>query len=394
MSSTNISKGNNVTTELISLLVDLATIEAESSISDIVPVTQQATSKVMNAIGAADFLNGALVMLQSDETRIKAGTLEVLAERVPKVTEAVHREQQKTAISIIDCIRDVVSRQSAGALVNSALNALRAISSSIGPGKESALVSTVLSVIKIIKAPQSSGDGAIFTLQGLVSTLPAFNGTAELTAIVKLHLEYSVTLSGPMAGLMNAKKISSNTLLPEHVDGLIAFSVFFKRSLRVARRPDIQEHIRSIFSAFLNDFGVNMNSTTGSRDTIVPRLCDWAFAAESTNTERKITFCHMYSALLDYFKENPPSHALDRTRTPQTKGEGDGSADGMVTGAAVTRITLVPKTSGAVTPRQSALKLTTQVTASKVLKRPNFNSKFPGSCKEEGTQLSCQWQQS
>ncbi|KAG1775600.1 hypothetical protein EV702DRAFT_421745 [Suillus placidus] len=384
--STDISRGDNATTELVSLLVDLATIEGDSNISDIVSVTQQTTSKVMNAIGAADFLNGALVMLQSDETRIKAGALEIIAERIPKVTEAVRREQQKTAMSIIDCIRDVVSRQSAGALVNSALNALRAIGSSICPGEESALVSTVPSVIKIIKAraslqsaiavlpcyvsslgprliphfreiaqectsvlqeglsgkmAQTSVDGAISTLQGLVSTLPAFYGAAELRDIVKLHLEYSVTSSGPMTSLMKAiaKKIASNMLLPvlcdlwpdleksqkkEHIDGLIAFFVFFKRSLRVARRPDIQEHIRSIFSVFLDGFGVNMKSTTGSRDgephiisaflelvvklnetafrPLFRRLYDWAFAAESANIERKVTFCHMYSALLDYFK--------------------------------------------------------------------------------------------
>ncbi|KAG1852147.1 hypothetical protein DFJ58DRAFT_791745 [Suillus subalutaceus] len=382
--STDISRGDNATTELVSLL-------ATANISDIVPVTQQTTSKVMNAIGAADFLNGALVMLQSDETRIKAGALEILAERIPKVTEAVRREQQKTAISIIDCIQDVVSRQSAGVLVNSALNALRAIGSSICPGEESALVSTVPSVIKITVLPcyvsslgprliphfreiaqectsvlqeglsgkmaQSSVDGTISTLQGLVSTLPAFYGAAELRGIVKLHLEYSVTLNGPMTGLMKAiaKKIPSNMLLPvlcdlwpdleksqkkEHVDGLIAFFVFFKRSLRVARRPDIQEHIRSIFSVFLDGFGVNMKSTTGSRDVsllvvtcgetnrcqgephshfgilgtccetstetafrpLFRRLYDWAFATESENIERKVTFCHMYSALLDYFK--------------------------------------------------------------------------------------------
>ncbi|KAG2363636.1 hypothetical protein BDR07DRAFT_1471237 [Suillus spraguei] len=384
--STDISRGDNATTELVSLLVDLATIEGDSNISDIVSVVQQATSKVMNAIGAADFLNGALVMLQSDETKTKAGALEILAERIPKVTEVVRLEQQKTAISIIDCIRDTVSRQSAGVLVNSALNALGAIGSSICPGEESALVSTVPYVIKIIKAraslqsaivvlpcyvsslgprliphfreiaqectsvlqeglsgkmAQSSVDGAISTLQGLVSTLPAFYGAAELSDIVKLHLEYSVTLNGPMTGLMKAvaKKIPSNMLLPvlcdlwpnlkksqkkEHVDGLIAYFVFFKRSLRVARGSDVQEHIRSIFSVFLDGFGVNMTSTTGSRDgephiisaflelvvklneaafrPLFRRLYDWAFAAESANIERKVTFCHMYSALLDYFK--------------------------------------------------------------------------------------------
>ncbi|KAG2757731.1 hypothetical protein P692DRAFT_20824545 [Suillus brevipes Sb2] len=369
-SSTDISRGDNATTDLVSLLVDLATIEGDSNVSDIVSVTQQTTSKVMNAIGAADFLNGALVMLQSDETRIKAGALEILADRIPKVAEAVRREQQKTATSIFDCIRDVPTVS-------------RSIGSSICPGEESALVSTVTSVIKTIKTRaslqtaiavlpfslgprlipyfreiaqectsvlqeglsgkmvQSSVDDAISTLQGLVSTLPAFYGAAELRDIVKLHLDYSVTLSGPMTGFMKAiaKKIPCNMLLPvlcdlwpnleksqkkEHVDGLIAFFVFFKRSLRVARRPDIQEHIRSIFSVFIDGFGVNMKSTTGSSDgephiisaflelvvklnetafrPLFRRLYDWAFAAENANIDRKVTFCHMYSALLDYFK--------------------------------------------------------------------------------------------
>jgi U3 small nucleolar RNA-associated protein 10 len=59
-------------------------------------------------------------------------------------------------------------------------------------------------------------DGAISTLQGLVSTLPAFYDAAELSNIIKLHLQYSVTMSGAMTGLMKAiaKKIPSSSLLP------------------------------------------------------------------------------------------------------------------------------------------------------------------------------------
>jgi len=67
--SAEVAMGVNETTELISLLVDLITTEGEN-LGDIVSVTQQATSKVMNAIGAPDFLNAALVMLQSDDTRV------------------------------------------------------------------------------------------------------------------------------------------------------------------------------------------------------------------------------------------------------------------------------------------------------------------------------------
>jgi U3 small nucleolar RNA-associated protein 10 len=179
--SSEVSGADNETTELISLLLELTTTEGEN-ITDVMSVAQQVTSRVMNAVGAADFLNGALVMLQSDDarvglhsslcdsflplTQIKAGALEILAERIPRVVETVRLEQQKTVLSIIDCIRDVISHQSAGTLVNSALNALRVIGSSICPGEESAVVTTVPSVLKIIKARAS--------LQSAIIVLPCY----------------------------------------------------------------------------------------------------------------------------------------------------------------------------------------------------------------------------
>jgi U3 small nucleolar RNA-associated protein 10 len=179
-SSTDISKGDNATTDLISLLVDHATIKGDSNVSDIVSVPQQTTSKVMNAIGATDFLNGTLAMLQSDETMVGSHfPYEILSHlvsssrlvllkslqtgypRLQKLSVANNRRllhQFSTAFG--------TSRQSAGVLVTSALNALKAIGSSICPGEESALVSTVISVIKTIKTRAS--------LQTAIAVLPCY----------------------------------------------------------------------------------------------------------------------------------------------------------------------------------------------------------------------------
>lgn len=57
-----------------------------------------------------------------------------------------------------------------------------------------------------------------------------------------------------------------------------------------------------VISAFL-ELVVKLNETAFR--PLFRRLYDWAFAADdrrTANIERKITFCHMYSALLDYFK--------------------------------------------------------------------------------------------
>ncbi|KAH7920221.1 hypothetical protein BV22DRAFT_1199044 [Leucogyrophana mollusca] len=261
---------NGTTTDLISLLIDLTTARGEnaqaSGVPDIAVTAQTTITKVMEVMWAVDFLTAILTMLQSDDSRIKSGALQLLAKRVSEITETARRDSLATTKQIVDSIHDIISRQSAGELVDSALNALRSVGSTVCPGEEAPLTTTIPSLLKIIQArtsaasalgvlpcyvtglgpriipyfrdivqeclsilrenikgkwQQSTAEGdALSTLQSLLSSLPAFYGEAELTQVTTLYLEYSAAASelqsNPMAVLVKAiaKRAPAKVLLP------------------------------------------------------------------------------------------------------------------------------------------------------------------------------------
>ncbi|KAF9238673.1 hypothetical protein BU15DRAFT_88298 [Melanogaster broomeanus] len=263
-----ISEGGR-TTDLITHLVDLATLQTgqapESEVATIIVAAQTAIGRILGVISAGEFMSGALVMLKSEESRIKSGALVVLSERVPAIHEKVRQEHQVTMINVIDQIRDIITRQSAGSLVESALAALNAIASTCCAGEESALLGTLPHIIKVVRSRTSAsaavavlpcyisalgpriiphfkdiaqecisilregligksqlggvGGSALTTLQSLLSSLPAFYGATELNEVAKLYTEYSATTTNqnnPLTGLIKAisQRTSAEVLLP------------------------------------------------------------------------------------------------------------------------------------------------------------------------------------
>jgi U3 small nucleolar RNA-associated protein 10 len=96
--------------------------------------------------------------------------------------------------------------------------------------------------------------------------------------------------------------------------------------LRSASRPDVLEQLRSLFKVFLESFArratlKNLDNDDGEREAIgaflemtvklnetafrplFRKMFDWAFV-DGTESEiyRQITFCNIFSALIDYFK--------------------------------------------------------------------------------------------
>ncbi|KIJ60905.1 hypothetical protein HYDPIDRAFT_42974 [Hydnomerulius pinastri MD-312] len=401
------SSGDGSTTDLITHLVDLATLPngqaSEGELATIVPAAQSAIGRIMSVISAGEFLTGALVMLKSEEPRIKSGALKVISERIPVITEKVRQEQLATVNNIIHLIRDIITRQSAGTLVESALSALKAIGSTSCAGEEPAILATLPHIIKVVRSRTSAaaavavlpcyisalgpriipyfkdiaqecaailreclkgksqlatvGETALMTLESLLSSLPAFYGATELTEIAKLYVEYNATSSAqhnPLTGFTKAiaKKTSAGVLLPvlydlwpsvgkaqtkEDVNGMVGYFTLFKRALQAAPRPEVLESLRQIFKVFMEAFEVKM--TFGSKEgeplvisafielvvklnenvfrPLFRRLHDWAFAEENADNARKTTFCHVYTALLDYFKGlmNPYMSTLLRPLT-------------------------------------------------------------------------------
>lgn len=105
---------------------------------------------------------------------------------------------------------------------------------------------------------------------------------------------------------------------------MVGFFVFLRRSLRTAARPVVLEHLRPLSKLFQDAFEIvstGQNSLI-QRDLVSAflelvvklnetafrplfrRLSDWAFTdtTSSANVSRAVTFCNIYSALLEYFK--------------------------------------------------------------------------------------------
>ena len=85
---------------------------------------------------------------------------------MPLVTEKLREECQPTVIDLIGLIRGVIEHQSAGSLVESALQALKALGSTCCHGEEATLLSTLPHILKVVRSRTSAAAG--------VSVLPFF----------------------------------------------------------------------------------------------------------------------------------------------------------------------------------------------------------------------------
>ncbi|TFK95259.1 NUC211 domain-containing protein [Pterulicium gracile] len=171
--------------------------------------------------------------------------------------------------------------------------------------------------------------------------MSTFWGTAELTQVIKLCLDASSLPSGKVqatATLVKSltKQPAAKVLLPTlaeiwpsvedaaragKTEKVISYFDFLKRALRNAERDVVSDQLKFIFKLFLRAFEVvvpgsesqtkaisafvelvvKLNDTTFK--PMFRRLFDWAFADSSDKSvQKKISFCDVYIALLDYFK--------------------------------------------------------------------------------------------
>lgn len=183
-------------------------------------------------------------------------------------------------------------------------------------------------------------------LQALLHSIPKFWSKNELAQVLDVYLESSSSAARThvpeMATLMKAvaKKAPAKVLLPllcetwtsvasadkeVSEDQLLAYWSVLKRTIRAAPRPIISDHLRQLFKTFLDAFQffasnpqlqeniepaaistflelvVKINEATFK--PLFRKLFDWAFTIDdSMANARKLVFCHIYSALLDYFK--------------------------------------------------------------------------------------------
>ncbi|KAK0216141.1 armadillo-type protein [Armillaria fumosa] len=363
----------------VSLLVLMATLPSgqgsDTRMEDVNKASRLSLAQALKVMSAVDFLNSAIAMLESSEQTVQVGALDLIAERVPMVSDSIRRKSTAAIVKIIERTKDLLISFPTGPIAVSGLKALRSIGAHICSGEEAAITQVLPVLVSDIRGSRNTihamsalsplaaklgpriipffreivdlcvgilrdGTEDLMTvttevLHGLLTSIPSFWGSGELTQVIKLYI---FTSKGARNASLTSfvktltKKAPEKVLVPTltqiwvslspspSIDQYDAFFDIVKKFLRVASKGVIQDNLRALFNTFLEAFGALSHSDL-SRTPVVPaflelivkinentfrplfrRLYDWAFVTAADDATRKVTFCHVYSSLLDYFK--------------------------------------------------------------------------------------------
>ncbi|KAA1474189.1 hypothetical protein DENSPDRAFT_781033 [Dentipellis sp. KUC8613] len=250
---------------------------------------------------------------------------------------------------LTECVPLVVSALRDARYVASAVTVLPPLCSNLGPRIIPHFRSIIEECVNIVRTGTKEGSkgsstltgDALKVLQALFSAIPTFWGKPEISKVVTLHLDLraSAVKFEDFEAFIRAiaRKAPSTVVIPTlcelwpslqagEGDAALrfeAYSALLKRAVRTATRALILENLRPLFKIFLEAFGLRgklsaeeatkvepttiaafIELTTKLNETafkpLFRRLFDWAFA--DAGLTKKITFCRIYVALLDYFK--------------------------------------------------------------------------------------------
>ncbi|KAF7297329.1 U3 small nucleolar RNA-associated protein 10 [Mycena indigotica] len=183
-----------------------------------------------------------------------------------------------------------------------------------------------------------ASQGPLEVFHGLLTSIPKFWSTAELGLVLRLYIDKhtssslsafmkTVTKRAPTPVLLTAlSELWPSVQSDPHIDRVVGYFDLLKRALRGGARPAVQDNVRLLFKIFQEGFDLDVVIPHGEVETqakkqsitafvelvvklneasfrpLFRKLYDWAFADETSQTKRKLTFCNVYTGLLDYFK--------------------------------------------------------------------------------------------
>lgn len=156
---------------LISGLVDLATIDRAAlgvKVGGLSLAAQNTLGKALGVMPARDFVDAIEFMLGSDSTivcyvfyllrtylpfwQIHVGALELLSERIPKITDGVRQEITATINSIVTSTIKLLAWENVE-LRTHCLRALKSIASTLAPKEEGVLTAALPSILATLNVP-------------------------------------------------------------------------------------------------------------------------------------------------------------------------------------------------------------------------------------------------
>ncbi|KAF9480276.1 hypothetical protein BDN70DRAFT_905831 [Pholiota conissans] len=370
ISSENETSISTVIAQLISLAVLPGGFTAETKIEEIAEAARSSLNMLLSSMSVGKFMESVQTMLDSGDVKVQVGVLELLAKRLPDVATKARPGVSASVISILASIKKLASVQKEGPIVINSLQALNSIASTVCPGEESPLTELVPFVLsgaqdQLLAKPalaalasmsvklgpriipffraiisqsitilrgnnNGMGNDAFAILDGLLSTIPTFWGSGEVTQVTSLYIDQT-SLNSRMIPALNslakslAKRAPAKVLLPTLLDmweplqparNLAKISA----TLHHADRPTVLANLRSSFKVFLAALDiVKVDDKAQSRviaafkeltvklneaafKPLFRRLYDWAFVEDPSDNARKVTFGHLYINLLEFFK--------------------------------------------------------------------------------------------
>ncbi|KAM6493306.1 hypothetical protein JOM56_011440 [Amanita muscaria] len=288
-----------------SMLITLASLKAAPTGSidadDIREAARTSLRHALTAMPAATFVASAVAMLESQDSDVQSGALDLLGERLPMIADNVRQTVTDMVKKVIDWIRTLITSQIDVPVMEPAFRALRSIGSSLQPGEEATIsdaVPIILAIIKqeapiahvalasLVPLPTKLGprfipylrdtvsicvcrmtaepaEDARTLLQNLLVVIPTFWGTTEVTEVISTFTKSAPSLA--MLGLIRAitKRVPSKVLLlsllqmwPTYQDATDKVNVgayfdVMTRALRSAAQPLVLELLRPLVKLFL-----------------------------------------------------------------------------------------------------------------------------------------------
>ncbi|KAL1745319.1 armadillo-type protein [Schizophyllum fasciatum] len=235
--------------------------------------------------------------------------------------------------ALLECVQPtlVAIRERKNTLI--ALTALAPLLAKLGPRAIPFLRETVALCTSILRNNEADLDvPSVAVLQALLSSIPAFWSSNETSVVLTLVLDcpnvpFSASLGKAVVKRLPAKALVAALLeLWDKVSGntnrLCGYFNLLKRAYHKADRVVVIDGVREALKRFTEGLEIVATSHSAELESalvaafiemvvklneaafrpIFRKLYDWAFTGTDDGNSKRVTFCHLYIALLDYFR--------------------------------------------------------------------------------------------
>ncbi|KAI0692328.1 hypothetical protein BC835DRAFT_1416622 [Cytidiella melzeri] len=303
---------------ILALLLDVAvTTEdqlTQASMDQLSSIARSAINNALRVMSAKDFVMGVLKVVESGKPKLQRGAFDVFSEQLGNVSEKVRQDVRPAILKILEVVKKLLPSAEEQLLL-SALNALKALSSTMAAGEESPLTTTVPLVITMVQQRKtlSSALGVLLVLiqklgpriipyfkevvkecasvldeedsrahaesigvlHALLTSIPGFWSSRDFLLIIELYLKqqksdtqrHQTQLSTFVKTL--AKRAPSKVLLPTICDlwprlaankpdsrQISGYLFVLRRSIHHTDRAVLPEYLRVLFDTFLDMFNL------------------------------------------------------------------------------------------------------------------------------------------